>query len=76
MAARAAQIVGGKVRTLYEIAMRLEEAAIAKLGPKGLFPNLDFWTPMVYTAVGIPPNYFTAVFAVSRVVGWVAHVLE
>ncbi|MEN3047580.1 MAG: citrate/2-methylcitrate synthase [Candidatus Caldarchaeales archaeon] len=76
MAAKAAQIVGGRVKTLYEIATRLEEAAMARLAPKGLFPNLDFWTPMVYTAVGIPPDYFTAVFAVSRVVGWVAHVLE
>ncbi|MCS7117735.1 MAG: citrate/2-methylcitrate synthase [Thaumarchaeota archaeon] len=76
MAAKASEIAGGHVKNLYEIALRLEEAALAKLAPKGLFPNLDFWTPMVYTAVGIPPNYFTAVFAVSRIVGWVAHLLE
>ncbi|MCS7095216.1 MAG: hypothetical protein NZ988_05370 [Thaumarchaeota archaeon] len=76
MAARAAAIAGGRVKALYEVASRLEEVALTKLAPKGLFPNLDFWTPMVYTAVGIPPNYFTAVFAVSRIVGWVAHVLE
>ncbi|MEM0450221.1 MAG: citrate synthase/methylcitrate synthase [Nitrososphaerota archaeon] len=76
MAARAAELAGGRVKTLYEIAVRLEQAAIEKLSSRGLFPNVDFWTPIVYTAIGIPPGYFTAVFAVSRVVGWVAHVLE
>jgi citrate synthase len=76
MAARAAELAGGRVKTLYEIAVRLEQAAIERLSARGLYPNVDFWTPIVYTAIGIPPGYFTAVFAVSRVVGWVAHVVE
>ena len=76
MAARAAELAGGRVKTLYEIAVRLEQAAIERLSARGLYPNVDFWTPIVYTAIGIPPGYFTAVFAVSRVVGWVAHIVE
>ncbi|MBO2518649.1 citrate/2-methylcitrate synthase [Limnochorda pilosa] len=43
---------------------------------KGLHPNPDFFTAILYGAVGIPTPLFTPVFAVSRVAGWGAHVLE
>ena len=43
---------------------------------KGLLPNVDFYSATVYHSMGIPLDIFTPVFAVSRVSGWVAHILE
>jgi citrate synthase len=43
---------------------------------KQLNPNVDFYSATTYHALGIPPELFTAVFAVSRISGWTAHVLE
>ena len=43
---------------------------------KGLLPNVDFYSATVYHNMGIPLDIFTPVFAVSRVSGWVAHILE
>lgn len=43
---------------------------------KGLYPNVDLYSGSVYTQLGIPRDLFTPVFAVSRVAGWTAHVLE
>jgi citrate synthase len=58
---------------LFEISERLEERMAAE---KGLIPNVDFYSATVYHAMGIPVDLFTPVFAVSRVAGWCAHVLE
>ncbi len=43
---------------------------------KGLLPNVDFYSATVYYAMGIPIDIYTPIFAVSRVAGWCAHVLE
>ncbi|MDQ1713640.1 MAG: citrate synthase [Frankiaceae bacterium] len=43
---------------------------------KGLYPNVDFFAASVYHALGIPTDLFTPVFAVSRMAGWTAHVIE
>ena len=43
---------------------------------KGIFPNVDFFSGLVYGAMGIPVEMFTPLFAVSRVAGWTARVLE
>ena len=43
---------------------------------KGLMPNVDFYSGLVYTALGLRPRDFTPIFAVSRVVGWTAQVME
>jgi citrate synthase len=43
---------------------------------KGLYPNVDFYAASVYRALGIPTDLFTPVFAVSRMAGWTAHVME
>ncbi|HZS94946.1 MAG TPA: citrate synthase [Chloroflexota bacterium] len=43
---------------------------------KGLLPNVDFYSASVYTYLGIPRDLFTPIFAVSRVSGWIAHILE
>jgi citrate synthase len=52
-----------------------EEFARRKHG-EAIWPNVDFYTPTVYTLMGIPTDMFTAIFAVARVVGWAAHVIE
>jgi len=43
---------------------------------KGIYPNVDFYSATVQHALGIPPEYFTAVFAASRTSGWIAHIME
>jgi citrate synthase len=50
---------------------------VATLGrEKGVFPNVDFYSGLVYSAMGIPSDMFTPIFAVARVAGWTARVLE
>lgn len=58
---------------LFDICERLEERIADE---KGLIPNVDFYSATVYDALGIPHDLFTPLFAVSRVSGWCAHVLE
>jgi citrate synthase len=61
---------------LYKIAKRVEEEVIAAYGERGIFPNVDFYSGTIYYALGIEVPLFTPIFAVSRVAGWVARVLE
>ena len=58
---------------MYDLAMALEKEAISLLGPKGIYPNVDFYSGLVYRKLGIPRDLFTPVFAISRVAGWLAH---
>jgi citrate synthase len=60
----------------YEIAVELERVAAGILGPKGIYPNVDFYSGIVYKALGIPRDVFTPIFAIARVAGWLAHWLE
>ncbi len=64
---------GGKVSPLFEIALALEEAAAVRLGPKGVYPNVDFYSGILYDEMGIPTDQFTSIFAVARSAGWLAH---
>jgi citrate synthase len=57
----------------YEITAALEEAVRAG---KALYPNVDLYSASLYRALGIPTDLFTPLFAVSRIAGWTAHVLE
>jgi len=57
----------------YEISRKLEEAVMQQ---KHLYANVDFYSASCYFTMGIPIDMFTPVFAVSRVAGWTAHVLE
>ena len=57
----------------YEIALELERLAAAALGPKGIYPNVDFFSGVVYEALGFPTDQFTPIFAIARVSGWLAH---
>ncbi|MBN2803218.1 MAG: citrate/2-methylcitrate synthase [Deltaproteobacteria bacterium] len=64
-------------KSLLRIAKRLESEMIDRVGKsKGIFPNVDFYSGIVYTSLGIPSDMFTSVFAVGRVSGWTARVLE
>jgi citrate synthase len=60
----------------YEMALDLERLAADIYGPKGVYPNVDYYSGIVYQALGIPRDLFTPIFAISRVVGWLAHWLE
>jgi citrate synthase len=60
----------------YEMAVELERVAAGLLGPKGIYPNVDFYSGIVYEALGIPTDLFTPIFAIARVAGWLAHWLE
>lgn len=57
----------------YEIALELEQMVTEKLGHKGVYPNVDFYSGLVYRKLGIPTDLFTPVFAIARVAGWLAH---
>lgn len=61
---------------LYKIAVELETHAAELLGPKGIWPNVDFYSGIVYERLGIPTDTFTCLFAMARVSGWLAHWLE
>ncbi len=61
---------------LYQIAREVEKVGTELLGEKGIYPNVDFYSAVVYDMLGIPHDLFTPIFAVSRVAGWTAHVLE
>ena len=58
---------------LYDVARAIETAAESRLGPKGIYPNVDFYSGLVYRKLGIPRDLFTPVFAIARVAGWLAH---
>lgn len=57
----------------YEIAMHIEELSRSTLGAKGVCPNVDFYSGIVYRKMGIHPDLFTPIFAIARVAGWLAH---
>ncbi|MEO1299707.1 MAG: citrate/2-methylcitrate synthase, partial [Cyanobacteria bacterium J06636_16] len=57
----------------YEIALELEQVVTERLGHKGVYPNVDFYSGLVYRRLGIPTDLFTPVFAIARVAGWLAH---
>jgi citrate synthase len=57
----------------YEISAKVQEAVMEE---RGLYPNVDFYTASVYSALGIPPDLYTCLFAVARMAGWTAHIRE
>lgn len=68
----------GKNDELLDLAMRLEEIALEDeyFVERKLYPNVDFYSGIIYKALGIPTSMFTAMFAIGRTVGWVSHWLE
>ncbi len=61
---------------IYDIALELETQMADLVGQKGIYPNVDFYSGIVYEKMGIPVDLFTPVFAVARVTGWLSHLLE
>ncbi len=61
------------------LSARVEEAAVAEFAARGkttIKPNVDFFSAPVYHLMGIPHDLMTPLFAVSRVAGWTAHIIE
>jgi citrate synthase len=60
---------------LLEIATRLEEVALKDeyFIERKLYPNVDFYSGIIYRAMGIPTAMFTVMFALGRLPGWIAH---
>lgn len=74
----AAEVIkpGTKEHDLYDIALTVEKVATARLGDRGLFPNVDLFSGCVFAAIGIPIDFFTPMFAASRTLGWTANMQE
>jgi citrate synthase len=60
---------------LFELALELEQVALKDdyFVEKKLYPNVDFYSGIIYRALGIQPSMFTVMFAIARTVGWVSH---
>ena len=67
--------LGRSDNPLFELALRLEEIALQDgyFIERKLYPNVDFYSGIIYSAIGIPRSMFTVMFAIARTVGWVAH---
>ena len=63
---------------LFEVAQKLEEVALSDsyFVEKKLYPNVDFYSGVIYRAIGIPQQMFTVLFAMGRLPGWIAHWAE
>lgn len=68
----------GRNQPLFDLALRLEEIALKDpyFVEKRLYPNVDFYSGIIYRALGIPKSMFTVMFAIGRTVGWVSHWME
>src|SRR5579863_5979378 len=75
MCHRVLSALGRTDNPLFELALRLEEIALKDeyFLSRKLYPNVDFYSGVIYSAIGIPRSMFTVMFAVARTVGWVAH---
>ncbi len=69
------QKMGRTDSPLFELALELEQVALNDdyFIEKNLYPNVDFYSGIIYRALGIPTSMFTVMFAIGRTVGWVAH---
>jgi citrate synthase len=67
--------LGSSNNPLFDLALRLEEIALKDeyFIARKLYPNVDFYSGIIYSALGIPRSMFTVMFAIARTVGWVAH---
>jgi citrate synthase len=67
--------LGRKDDPLFELALELEQVALKDeyFVEKKLYPNVDFYSGIIYRALGIQPSMFTVMFAIARTVGWVSH---
>jgi len=70
--------LGDNSDPLFELALRLEEEALKDeyFIERHLYPNVDFYSGLIYRAIGIPTNMFTVMFSIARTAGWVAQWME
>ena len=70
--------LGGNETPLFEIAMKLEDIALKDdyFVERNLYPNVDFYSGLILSALGIPLNMFTVIFAIARSAGWISQWLE
>ena len=61
---------------MFKIAEVLDKEVVAKYGSKGIYPNVDFYSGIIYRHLGFETNFFTTIFAAARVSGWLARILE
>ncbi|MGH7495646.1 MAG: citrate/2-methylcitrate synthase [bacterium] len=60
----------------FKMSREMERVMEREVSSKGIYPNVDFFSASVYYYIGVEPDLFTPIFAVSRIAGWTAHVLE
>ncbi|HKA23637.1 MAG TPA: citrate/2-methylcitrate synthase, partial [Candidatus Eisenbacteria bacterium] len=72
------RVPGAKSNRLLEIALQLEEIALHDdyFVSRNLYPNVDFYSGLIYNVIGVPTNMFTVLFAMGRMPGWISHWLE
>jgi citrate synthase len=75
MCYRVLEKLGRTNNPLFELALKLEEIALKDeyFVSRRLYPNVDFYSGIIYSALGIPRSMFTVMFAIARTAGWVAH---
>jgi citrate synthase len=75
MCYRVLEKMGRRDNPLFELALKLEEIALKDeyFVSRKLYPNVDFYSGIIYSALGIPRSMFTVMFAIARTAGWVAH---
>jgi citrate synthase len=75
MCYRVLEKLGKTDNPLFELSLRLEEIALKDeyFVSRKLYPNVDFYSGIIYSALGIPRSMFTVMFAIARTAGWVAH---
>ena len=61
---------------LYRIATTMDATVVREIGGKGVYPNVDFYSGLVFHSLGLPADLFTPIFSVARIVGWTAHAME
>ncbi len=61
---------------LFDTATAVQEIMLRELAERRIYPNVDFYSGVTYHLMGLPADVFTPIFAVSRVSGWTAHVIE
>ena len=62
--------------SLLNIARAVEQEMEHRVGQKGIRPNVDFYSGIIYHQMGIETDMFTPIFAMARVAGWLAHCFE
>jgi len=75
MCYRVLEKLGKGDNPLFDLALKLEEIALKDeyFVSRKLYPNVDFYSGIIYSALGIPKSMFTVLFAIARTAGWVAH---